>query len=60
MERFVLDSNVFIEMKNGPYGFEIAPRFWEWIDREGEAGVLYSSSKVYREISNYRAGPIPG
>jgi Domain of unknown function (DUF4411) len=53
MERFVLDSNVFIEMKNGPYGFEIAPRFWEWIEREAEAGILYSSSKVYRELSDY-------
>jgi len=51
MDRCVLDSNIYIEMKNGPYGFDIVPGFWAWIEREAEAGTLYSPRAVYEEIS---------
>jgi hypothetical protein len=53
MARYVLDSNIYIEMKNGPYGFDIAPRFWKWIDREAAEGILYSPEAVCRELSSY-------
>ena len=32
MPDYWLDSNVFIEGKKGPYGFDIAPRFWSLLD----------------------------
>jgi len=51
MERFVLDSNVYIEMKNGPYGFDIVPVFWSWLDGEAETGILSSPRAVYEEIT---------
>jgi hypothetical protein len=53
MARYCLDSNIYIEMKNGPYGFDIAPAFWGWIEREAGTGVLYSPGAVYRELVSY-------
>jgi hypothetical protein len=54
MERYCLDSNIYIEMKNGPYGFDIAPGFWMWVEHEAEAGVLYSPEAVHRELLSYK------
>lgn len=51
MAQFCLDSNVFIEAKNGPYGFDIVPGFWEWLDRMVEVGQLYSTVTVYDELT---------
>ena len=42
MPEYWLDSNIFIEGKKGPYGFDIAPRFWVLID-ELVAGSRYVS-----------------
>jgi hypothetical protein len=53
MTRYCFDSNIYIEMKNGPYGFDIAPGFWSWIEREAEAGIIYSSEMVYQELILY-------
>ena len=50
METFCLDSNVFIEAKNGPYGFDIIPGFWKWIDDQSEKSILYSTKSVYNEL----------
>lgn len=54
MARYCLDSNIYIEMKNGPYGFDIAPAFWAWLEREAEAGILYSPEAVCRELLSYK------
>jgi hypothetical protein len=51
MAGFVLDSNVYIEMKNGPYGFDTFPVFWTWIDQEAAAGTISSPRAVYEEIA---------
>jgi len=52
MPRFFLDSNVLIEAKNGPYGFDIAPGFWDWVDSMFETGTIYSSIFVYEELAD--------
>jgi hypothetical protein len=45
-----LDSNVFIEGMKGPYGFDIAPRFWELIDEMIEGGRISCPTRVLREL----------
>jgi len=45
-----LDSNVFIEAKNGYYGFEIAPGFWEALDEHAAHGRVGSSIVVHDEL----------
>ena len=51
MDRYCVDINVFIEAKNGPYGFDIVPAFWSWIDAKVTAGLLYSTVTVYQELA---------
>ncbi len=50
MCRYYLDANVFIQAKNGPYGMDIAPSFWKLLNKQSEAGVICSSSMVYKEL----------
>ena len=50
MPDYWLDSNVFIEGKKGPYGFDIAPRFWELIDEMIEGGRISCPTRVLREL----------
>ena len=52
MAEFWLDTNVFIQAKNGPYGFDILPAFWDWLDESAEDGTLCSSTIVYDELVN--------
>lgn len=49
--RYCLDANVFIQAKNGPYGMDFHPSFWKWIDRQADAGILFSSKMVFEELS---------
>ncbi len=51
MPRYCLDANVLIEAKNGPYGFDIVPGFWDWIDCMVDTSVIYSVRAVYDEIT---------
>ena len=50
MTDYCLDSNAFIEGKKGPYGFDIAPRFWELIDELTDSGQISCSAQVYDEL----------
>jgi hypothetical protein len=50
MSLFCLDANVFIQAKNGPYAFDILPRFWSWLDEMIAAQTICSSSMVLREL----------
>ena len=45
-----LDSNVFIEGKKGPYGFDIAPRFWTLLDELTENGRIACPMRVCDEL----------
>lgn len=49
-----LDSNVFIEAKNGPYGFDIAPSFWKWLKKSAEDGLVRSPIHVGEELKGHR------
>lgn len=46
----LLDANVFIESKNGYYGFDINPGFWDWLDVEQMHGHLDSIQSIYAEL----------
>lgn len=50
---YLLDANVFIQAKNDYYGFDLAPGFWEWLDREHENGNVFSVDKVRDELIEY-------
>lgn len=51
MLRFCLDTNVLIQAKNGPYGFDIVPGFWNWLDEAVQKNIVYSTISVYDEIT---------
>ena len=50
MVDYWLDSNVFIEGKKGPYGFDIAPRFWTLIDELIADNRISCPIRVYDEL----------
>ncbi len=52
MPDYWLDSDSLIQTKNGPYGFDIAPTFWDFIEQKMNEGVISSSIMVYGEIEN--------
>ncbi|MCK4738664.1 MAG: DUF4411 family protein [Deltaproteobacteria bacterium] len=50
MQRYSLDANILIEAKNGPYGFDIVPAFWKWLDEQISKERIFCSKFVYDEI----------
>ena len=50
MAQYRLDSNVFMEAKDGPYSFDILPDFWVWLEQQASTGIICSSSTVYEEL----------
>lgn len=50
--KYLLDTNIFIESKNRYYGFDIAPGFWEWLNRAMTNGDINSIKNVYDELMN--------
>lgn len=50
MVRYWLDSNVFIEGRKGPYGFDIAPRFWTLLDELICDDQISCPTTVYDEL----------
>jgi len=50
MNSFCLDANIYIQAKNGPYGFDIVPGFWTWLDTLLIKGDIYSPNMVYEEL----------
>ncbi|MFZ2899867.1 MAG: DUF4411 family protein [Saprospiraceae bacterium] len=51
MPGYCLDTNVFIQAEKGPYGMDIMPGFWDWLDQQVEAGMIFSSVMVYEELT---------
>lgn len=47
---YLVDANVLIEAKNRYYAFDIAPGFWEWLERAHAAGDLCSIEAVKTEL----------
>jgi len=50
MGLYFLDSNVLIEAKNGPYGFDIAKPFWNWLEEQFLKKTVILSKLVYDEL----------
>lgn len=48
--RYLLDSNTFIEAKNGYYHFDVCPGFWDWILRKHASGHVFSVEKIGQEL----------
>ncbi|TXK18807.1 DUF4411 family protein [Homoserinibacter sp. GY 40078] len=48
---YLLDANIFIQSNRAHYGLDFVPGFWDWLDREHEAGVLCSIEKIADEIN---------
>ena len=48
-----LDCNIFVEAKNGPYSFEIAPGFWRWLENASKDGLVRSPISVYNELRSW-------
>jgi hypothetical protein len=47
---YLLDANVFIEAKRRHYGFDFCPAFWDWLDTQHAAGMVFSIEKVGDEL----------
>jgi hypothetical protein len=52
MRKYCLDANILIQAKNGPYGFDIAPSFWDLLDQKIEKGLIFTSTLVYKELTD--------
>ncbi len=49
---YLLDSNTFIEAKNGYYDFTVCPGFWEWIMARHAAGDVFSIQRIGQELTD--------
>ena len=47
---YLLDSDTFIQAKNGPYRFSVCPAYWDWLDREHAKRNIFSVVSVYDEL----------
>lgn len=47
---YLLDANVFIEAKRRHYGFDFCPAFWDWLETQQAAGMVFSIEKVGDEL----------
>lgn len=51
MERYWLDSNVFINAAASHYAMRFCPAFWDWIVQSHADGLLASVARVKEEIT---------
>jgi len=49
-QRYIIDTNVFIQGKNFHYDFGFCIGFWEWIRVGFDAGLFFSIKKVRDEL----------
>jgi len=52
MPNFWLDTDSLIQAKNGPYGFDIAPGFWAFLEQKASEEIIASSVIVYGELED--------
>ena len=50
MRRFLIDTNVLITAKNGPYAFDLVPKFWTELLRFHGSGNVFSIREVRDEL----------
>ena len=47
---YLLDSNILIDAKNGAYGLDFCPAFWDWLLQSHSRGLLGSIDAVKNEL----------
>jgi hypothetical protein len=47
---YLLDTGFFVTARLGPYGFDIAPGFWETLDEHIGNGTISCPDEVYQEL----------
>jgi hypothetical protein len=64
---YLLDADVFIQVKNGHYGFDFCPAFWDWLSLQNGYGVVTSIEHVADDLmrgaddlSDWTKGRPPG
>ncbi len=53
-ERYLLETNAFINAKDNYYNPEIIPAFWQWILAGHQQGCFYSIDKVCAELKKVK------
>ncbi len=48
--KYIIDSNVFIQGKNFHYHFSFCEGFWDWVHEGFDKGMVYSIGKVRAEL----------
>jgi hypothetical protein len=48
---YLVDANVLISAKRSHYRFGTFPCFWDWLDTQSAAGVVFSVEQVETEIA---------
>jgi hypothetical protein len=49
---YLLDTDVFLQAKNRHFGFDFCPGFWDWLQKQHAAGVVYSIESVRNELTD--------
>jgi hypothetical protein len=49
---YLIDACCFIEARDRYFPFDICPGFWDWLDKENEAGNVFSIDQVYAELQD--------
>ncbi|MGL5830452.1 MAG: DUF4411 family protein [Angustibacter sp.] len=47
---YLLDSDVFIQAKNGHYAFDIVPAWWDWVEQAHRIGKVFTVAACREEI----------
>jgi hypothetical protein len=48
---YLLDADVLIRAKRDHYRFKVFPVFWNWIEQQHHAGVVFSVERVGQELA---------
>lgn len=54
--RYIIDSNVFIQGKNFHYHFSFCEGFWDWVREGFDNGLIFSIHKVRAELAAGKKG----
>lgn len=49
IEKYLVDTNIFIQAKNLYYPFNFAPGFWDWLEQINGKNSIISIEPVYKE-----------
>jgi hypothetical protein len=50
MDKYCLDTNIYIEAWNKYYSTDLCPEYWQILDKLASEGVIFSPVEVKREI----------